>query len=397
MGGKEHAILNAIREKGCLSRLQISQTCNLTIATTKRLVDGLIRAEVLAEGSTLPTSGRGKKPTVVELNGSYGFCIGVVIEPGHVRLAALNLCGTTIHEKELSPDTENRGALQELLVAEIEATISACRSPEHPRLLGIGIGIAGLVDSRSGTVLYCPGLPGWENVSLGEDLCRRFGVIVILDDAVRCMALAEKRFGAGQNLDTFLFLYIGSGVGSGIVLDNRIYRGKNGLSGEFGHMTIRESGPLCSCGNRGCLEALVSSQAIQTRVRELKTAGVYTSLDPSNSTSDSLALSQLYQAAVMGDKVAIMVVAEIEESLGIGIADLINVFDPGTVVLAGQVVEQLHELVLEGIERILKRRAINAISQRTRIVKSCFTSDVGALGAATLVIERLLETSIINL
>jgi predicted NBD/HSP70 family sugar kinase len=396
IGHKGHAILNAIREKGRLSRLQISQDCDLTITTTKRLVNGLIDAGVLMEGSSLNTMSRGKKPTVVELNPAYGFCVGVVIEPGHVRIAGLDLCGRTIYDRDLSPNTENCVALQGLLFAEIDAAINACRAPEHLRLLGIGIGIAGLVDSRSGTILYCPGLPGWENVRLAEIVAGRFGVSVVLDEAVRCMALAEKRYGVGQSLDTFVFLYIGAGVGAGIVVDNRIYRGMNGLSGEFGHITIRENGPICSCGNRGCLEALVSNHAILARVRELIAAGVYISPGTSN-LRGTLSLQQLYQAAVQGDKVASMVVAEIEENLGIGMADLIDVYDPGTVILAGQVVEQLHELILDGVERIMRRRAMHAISQRTKVIKSAFASDMGALGAATLVIEWLLETSILNL
>jgi N-acetylglucosamine repressor len=394
-GHKGYKILNSVREKSRLSRTQIAQECAFTVTTTKRLVNSLIEARVLTEGNAVQTGSRGKKPTVVELDPSYGFCVGVVIEPGHLKVAAIDLCGTAIYDKDLSPETGKRDALQALLITEIDVAINACRTPHRGRLLGIGVGIAGLVDARSGTILYCPGLPGWENVRLAQIVSERFGVSVVLDDAVRCMALAEKRYGAGRSLDTFLFLYIGSGVGTGIVMDNRIYRGKNGLSGEFGHITIKENGPLCSCGNRGCLEALVSLQAIIARTQELIAAGVYTSLGSTDAGALNLAL--IYQAAVTGDKVASMVVAEIEENLGIGMADLINVYDPGTVILAGQVVEQLHDLVFDGIERIIRRRAIHAISQRTKIIKSGFTSDVGALGAATFAIEWLLETSILNL
>jgi predicted NBD/HSP70 family sugar kinase len=395
IGNKGRAIINAIRENGPLSRPQISQSCNVTATTTKRLVTILMSAGLLVNGSTLQAVGRGKKPTVLELNPEFGFCVGVVIEPGHVRIAVLDFCGRTILERNLSPDTSDRDSLQELLLAEIGAAISASGSSSRTRLLGIGIGIAGIVDSRSGMVYYCPGLPGWENINLAEIVARRFGVTVILDDAVRCMALAEKRYGVGTNLDSFLFLYVGYGVGTGIIMNNRIYRGKNGLGGELGHITIKENGPLCSCGNRGCLEALVAIEAILARIRELVSAGVYTSLDPS-SLRGGQELSSVQQAALRGDKVASMVVAEVEENLGTGVADLINMFDPGTVILAGQVVEQLHELIIEGMERIVRRRAMNAISQRTEVVRSRFTSDAGAIGAATLVIEGLLETFILN-
>ena len=217
---------------------------------------------------------------------------------------------------------------------------------------------------------------------------------MIVDDGVRCMALAEKRHGLARDMDTFLFVYIGLGVGSGIILDNRIYRGKNGICGEFGHITVRENGPLCTCGNRGCLEAVASTEAILARVRELLAANVHSTL---RATAPGFSLADVSAAAVAGDKVAAMVIGETEESIGIGVADLINVFDPGTVILAGDVVANLHGLMLDGIQKIVRRRAIHSISQRTQILKSAFDANSAALGAATMVIERLLETEILNL
>ena len=390
-------ILNTVRDRGPLSRLQISNSCSLSVATSKRLVDELISVGMLVEGNQLKSRGRGRKPSVIGLARRYGFTIGAVIEPGRLSLTALGFDGSTLYQKETSPSTDVQGPLQELLVSETAEAIAACTASENGPLLGIGIGVAGLVDARSGIVVYCPGLPGWENVRLAAFMAERFGVDVLLDDAVRCMALAEKRHGAVKDVDSFLFLYIGLGVGSGIILDNRIYRGKNGLSGEFGHITVKENGPLCKCGNRGCLEALVSTNAILARVRELIAAGVYTTLASHPDSDRTLGLPQVCRAAMEGDKLATIVVAEIEESVGIGVADLINIFDPGTVILAGEVVEELHGLIMEGIERIVRRRAMHAIAQRTAIMKSVFESDSGALGAATLVIESLLGNEILNL
>jgi predicted NBD/HSP70 family sugar kinase len=390
-------ILNTVRDRGPLSRLQISHSCSLSVATAKRLVDELISVGMLIEGNQLKSSGRGRRPSVIGLARGYGFTIGAVIEPGRLSLTALGFDGAAIYQKETFPPTDVRGPLQDLLVAETVEAIAACAAAANGPLLGIGIGVAGLVDARSGVVVYCPGLPGWENIRLASLMADRFGVDVLLDDAVRCMALAEKRHGAVKNVDSFLFLYVGLGVGSGIILDNRIYRGRNGVSGEFGHITVKENGPLCKCGNRGCLEALVSTNAVLARVRELSAAGVYTTLAAQAGPDSALTLADLCRAAMEGDKLANIVVAEIEESVGIGIADLINIFDPGTVILAGEVMEELHGLILEGIERIVRRRAMHAIAQKTAIMKSVFESDSGSLGAATLVIERILGNEILNL
>jgi len=250
------------------------------------------------------------------------------------------------------------------------------------------------VNAREGLVLYSPGLPGWENVPLAASLRGHLATEVIVDDGVRCMALAEKRHGSARDLDTFLFIYLGLGVGSGIILDNRIYRGKNGVAGEFGHITVKENGPLCTCGNRGCLETLASKSAVLARARELLAANVYSTLRES---AGPLQLADLYAAALAGDKLAGMVIAETEESIGIGIADLINIFDPGTVILAGDVVSNLHELILDGIKRIVRRRAMHSIAQRTEIRRSAFDANSAALGAATMVVERMLENEILNL
>jgi len=339
--------------------------------------------------------GRGRKPSVIGMHRGYGFSVGAVIEPGRLRTTVLGFDGSILYRRQASSTANERGPLQDLLVSETAAAITACGAADHGPLLGIGIGVAGLVDARSGVVLFCPGIPGWENVRLATLMGERFGVDVCLDDAVRCMALAEKRYGAVKNLETFLFLYIGLGVGSGIILDNRMYRGKNGVSGEFGHITVKENGPLCKCGNRGCLEALVSTDAILGRVRELIASRVYTTLEAT--AGAPLTLERVCRAAMEGDRLAAMVVAEIEENIGIGVADLINVFDPGTVILAGEVVEEMHGLIQEGVERIVRRRALHAIAQRTAIEKSAFESDSGDLGAATLVIERLLGNEILNL
>ncbi len=391
-------ILNTIREKGPISRVDLSVSCSLSIATTKRLIDELISQGLVSEGASHEEHrSRGRKASVLGLNGRFGFAVGVDIEPDALILTGLGFDGSVISRRELHPATDDRGRLQEQLFAEVRGTVDECIARGGGPLMGIGIGIAGLVNSREGVILYCPGLPGWENVGLAALMRERFNVQTLIDDGVRCMALAEKRHGPRRDLDTFLFIYIGHGVGAGIVLDNRMYRGKNGVCGEFGHITVRENGPLCKCGNRGCLEALVSTSAIQNHVRELLSANVYSVLRDRAFPSGSLTLADLYEAAIEGDKLANIVVGETEESIGIGVADLINIFDPGTVILAGDVVENLHELILDGVKRIVRRRALHTIAQRTVIEKSGFETNTAALGAATMVIERFLENEILNL
>jgi predicted NBD/HSP70 family sugar kinase len=388
-------LLNTIREKGPLSRVALSRECSLSIATTKRLVDELISQGMAEEGDAVgERKGRGRKPSILRLGSSFGYAVGVEVEPDAVSVSGLSFSGEVIYSRETYPPTGDRNQIEGLLLEEIRAAIGDCSAADRGPLLGVGVGIAGLVNAREGLVLYSPGLPGWENVPLAASLRGHLATEVIVDDGVRCMALAEKRHGSARDLDTFLFIYLGLGVGSGIILDNRIYRGKNGVAGEFGHITVKENGPLCTCGNRGCLETLASKNAVLARARELLAANVYSTLRES---AGPLQLADLYAAALAGDKLAGMVIAETEESIGIGIADLINIFDPGTVILAGDVVSNLHELILDGIKRIVRRRAMHSIAQRTEIRRSAFDANSAALGAATMAVERMLENEILNL
>ena len=375
--------------------MALSEECSLSIATTKRLVDELISQAMVEEGETVgERRGRGRRPSVLRLCGRFGYAIGVEVEPDALSVGGLSFSAEAIYRRETHPSTVDRNRIEKLLLEEIRAAIGDCSAADRGPLLGVGVGIAGLVNAREGLVLYSPGLPGWENVPLAASLRGELATDVIVDDGVRCMALAEKRHGSARDLDTFLFIYLGLGVGSGIILDNRIYRGTNGVAGEFGHITVKENGPLCTCGNRGCLETLASTNAILARARELLAANVYSTLRES---AGPLQLIDIYAAALAGDKLAGMVIAETEENIGIGIADLINIFDPGTVILAGDVVSNLHELILDGIKRIVRRRAMHSIAQRTEIRKSAFDSNSAALGAATMVFERLLENEILNL
>ena len=388
-------ILNTLRDQAPLPRIELSRICKLSIATTKRLVDELISEGLVLEGEPDARSGRGRKAALLHLNGQHGYAIGIGIEPESLEVQAISFSGRSLHRQKLDAHADSAVMLEERIAAAVRQMQDFCAAADCGPLMGVGAGIAGLVNARDGIVLYCPGIPGWENVDLASFLRNATGADAIVDDAVRCMALAEKRYGAGRDLDTFLFVYIGSGVGSGILLDNRIYRGTHGVSGEFGHITIRENGPLCKCGNHGCLEALVSTDAILLRVKEAVSAGVYSSLHETPGVPLTLAL--VYAAARGGDKLANMVIAETEENIGIGIANLINVFDPGTVILAGDVILTYHQLILEGTQRIVGRRAMHSIAHRTLIQRSAFDLDTAALGAATMVIERVLQNEILNL
>ena len=391
-------VLNIIREKGPLTRREISETCSLSITTAKRLVD-----EILRDGSVeeLPLDAqparRGRKATGIFLNVSYAHSIGVIVQPGMLALSVVDLAGRVMEERTVPIGDEHSGEVIDRVVSAVRQMQNKYRSGSHGVPLGVGVGVAGVIDAREGIVFYCPNLPGWENIPLASQLRRKLGTEILVDDAVRCIALAEKRYGVGVGLSTFLYIYIGRGVGAGIVLDNRFYRGSGGLAGEFGHITVKEQGPLCNCGNRGCLEALVSQDAILRSIKDLIASNVYSSLKEKASRGRPLTLRDIEEAAEAGDKLANMVVHTVGESIGTGVADLVNIFDPGVVILGGEVISHFGDYLIEGITKTVGLRGIHPITQRTRILTSNLEGLVAARGAATLMIERYFGNEILNL
>jgi glucokinase len=264
-------------------------------------------------------------------------------------------------------------------------------------LLGVGVGVAGVVSAREGIVHYCPNIPGWENTPLAETLESELSCDVIVDDSVRCRALAEKRYGVGRRFADFLYLYFGRGVGAGMLIGDRIFRGANGLAGEFGHMTVDGDGPLCRCGNKGCLEAVVSEEAIIRSTREMIESNVYCSMRSALERGDELSLEMIRREAQAGDKLAGMIINNAGEAIGTGIANLVNVLDPGVVVCGGEIITQFGESVIGLVERTVKLRAIRSIAQRTEIYGSLVPQSAAARGAATLMIERFLANEVLGL
>ncbi len=375
------------------SRQEISTLSDLSISTTKRLIEQLLSdAVVIEKAINGKTAQRGRKAKGLCLNGNYGYSIGINIEPDRIDLSTLNLAGEVLEEHTTPIGNSDKNAIIRKVIHLVEDEKS--KYSNAGMLLGIGLGIAGLVDARKGIVYYCPNLPGWEDVELAKQLQEHFKAELFVDDSVRMMTLAEKRYGIAGNFDNFLYIHIGTGVGSGIVLDNHFYRGKNGISGEFGHMTIKQDGPLCNCGNHGCMEALVSTGAIMKSIRTSLDNNIYSSL--SSIPEKELDIEKVSSASKDGDKLAAMVIHDTAENIGIGTADLMTVFDPGVIIFNGEVMKQLTG-ILEDVTRIVRIRGIAALSQRTEffIGKSCHQA--GSRGAATAMIEIFVESDFLNI
>lgn len=250
---------------------------------------------------------------------------------------------------------------------------------------GVGVGAAGLTDWRSGTVLLASNL-GWKDVPLKEHLSRELGGIrVEVDKDTNAAALAEARLGAGRAFDHFLYVTAGTGIGGGIILNGALYRGATGGAGDIGHVVVDPDGPLCGCGDHGCVEVFASGGGIVARARDALADGLPEAAS-SSMAAENLTAQAVFDAAEQGDALAARVVEKAGTALGLILADYININNPEAIVLGGGLL-RAGALYREPVERELKRRALPALGDVVRLVVPELGEDVGMVGGALLLAE----------
>jgi glucokinase-like ROK family protein len=254
-------------------------------------------------------------------------------------------------------------------------------------LIGVGVGVPGLVRSGSGMLAFAPNLR-WKDVPLRAILEEQLGVPVFVDNEANAGAMGESWFGAGKGVQNMAYLSVGIGLGVGIVINGELYRGSTGYAGEMGHFTIEPDGPICGCGNRGCWETLASERAALRRVVEAIRTGRRTVL--SRQEGDRLTMDDVATACADGDQVARDALAETGRYLGIGIAGVINTFNPDLVIV-GSTVGCCGELVLEEAEKEVRARGLRQLAEGVKLVQAALGKDSCAMGGISLVLSDLLS------
>jgi len=243
---------------------------------------------------------------------------------------------------------------------------------------GVGVGSPGTIDMDNGVVLFSPNLDGWNDVPLRRMVEDGLAMRCVVDNDANVAALAEQWVGAGQGSGSLVLLTLGTGIGGGIVLDGRIWHGGNGVAGEVGHMSINPDGPLCGCGNRGCLEAYASATAMVRRMREAIEAGTPTTLA---ARKDELTAALIHGAAVAGDAAARENIEQTGRYLGLGVSNLMHILNPEAIAFSGGVTAA-GEMLLEPVRREVEWRTLEASRRNVRISISALTQDAGLIGAA---------------
>jgi glucokinase len=267
-------------------------------------------------------------------------------------------------------------------------------STDQGQVQGIGVVAPGPLDSWKGIIMDAPNLSGWKNVPLKDLVEEEFGLPVFVGNDANLAALAEQCFGAGQGIADLIYMTVSTGIGGGIIADNRLLLGAQGFAAEVGHQTIEAHGPRCNCGNIGCLEALAAGPAIARRARQLIRTGIGMGIaDLAGGDLDRITAKEVNQAAQAGDPIAIEIFRQAGFYIGVGIVNLLHVFNPSLIIIGGSVAKA-GDLLFEPIRATVRERAMASYYwENTPIVPATLGDDVGLLGAVALVLLRNTTTN----
>lgn len=311
------------------------------------------------------------------------YRIGVDVGGTNVKLALVGLNGNVIYSHSIPTRAEmgyeyTISAMKEAISNLIKET-----NTNKDQIEGIGFGFPGQIDYKNGIVINAPNIPGWVNVPIEENIEREFGIPTRVDNDVRCAALGELNFGAGKGCQNLICITVGTGIGSGLIINGKLVRGAANAAGEIGHIKLQMTdGPLCGCGDTGCFEAFASGPAIIAMAEEYIKGGKstkYRELAEGEITPRIVA-----QAAAQGDAVAKRIFTIMGEYIGIGLASVVNLLNPEKIIIGGGVADA-GEILFNPIKETLMKRAMPIQATSVQIVPAQLGNMAGVIGASLLI------------
>jgi glucokinase len=287
----------------------------------------------------------------------------------------------------MTPATRGREAVIEAVIESARRALQEAGIPPS-ELTAVGIGAPGLSNPATGILYTSPHLPGWQDVPLKDIIAKELGRTAYLINDANAAAVGEFYYGAGRGARNFIYITVSTGIGGGIIINGELYAGPTGTAGEVGHMVIDDNGPLCNCGNRGCWETLASGWALAAEAKRLIKKGTSTTiLELAGGTIDKVNAEAVQQAALAGDKLASRLIARNAYYLGVGLANLINIFNPEVIVIGGGLADIGDRLLLPAYQEA-GRRAFQQPYQATRFARAELGRNSGVIGAAAYALEQ---------
>ncbi len=384
-------VLRNIQNEAPLSRAKLAVMTELNKSTVSSLVEDLLERGLIHEIG-MNSIGTGRPATLLEINPQAGGIIGVELGVDFVAVALMDFVGKVIwrHKEKADPFDEQTKTIKQTLDLADEA-INRCRDADL-RMLGMGVAAPGTVDLQEGVMVYSPNLR-WHNVPLRKIFSEHTGLKVFIENDANAAGVAEHLFGVMRQARDFIFIYAGVGVGGGLFLNGKLYRGHNGYAGEIGHIPTMAEGTdeLCLCGNPGCWETTANQRAVIRRV-EAGLKNGHSSLIPNlmaEQNESSLSVELIKQAADAGDEVAIESFSEVGSAMGQGIAGIVNIFNPEKIVIGGTL-STASGYLLPAVKEVVSQRALNDVLRKTEVIPSVFGDDASLFGAVAIVVEDIM-------
>jgi predicted NBD/HSP70 family sugar kinase len=313
----------------------------------------------------------GRPPILLSFDPSSGAAVGIDFGHSHVRVVVSDLASNLLAERRVAVDTDHDAQDGLDFAANLVEEALADAGVDRARVVGAGMGLPGPIEQPAGVVGSAAILPGWVGVSAAHEMRRRLELPIAVDNDANLGALAEAAFGAARNARDLVYLKVSSGIGAGLILNGRLYRGAAGLAGELGHRIVDPDGPVCRCGNRGCLETVASAGALVARLRPVH--------------GEALTVEGMLALARAGDEPARAVIAEAGRAIGRAVGELLNVLNPELVVVGGELADA-GELLLGNVREAIAGCAL-APAAEARLVTGVLGLRAPVLGAVALVVS----------
>jgi glucokinase-like ROK family protein len=389
-------IVNLIRDRDGISRAELAKISGLSAPTISRIVESLIREGLAIEIGAGESRG-GRKPTLVKFSGVDSFIIGIDLGTTNIYGILTDLDANII--AEIRRPTQAEGGFNRVMerasgvIGELRDQLGAKRD----KVCGIGMAIAGLINRERNIVEFSPDFH-WHDVDVRAELAREVDIPIVFDNVTRVMALGEMWYGAGRDLRDFIMINVGYGIGAGIIIQGSPLYGFKGLAGEFGHITLeKDSVVQCDCGNFGCLEALASGNAIAKSAQtELLRGAASVLTEMCKGDLSSVTAEMVASAAKQGDGTAWAIFDRAAEFLGLGIAGLINIFNPEAVFIGGGV-SQAGDILYDKVRKTVHARALKKTAGEVPIQPATFGPKAAVIGAISLILSGVVNLDYDNI
>jgi glucokinase-like ROK family protein len=389
MNGAEAEVIRALRKKGKISRTEISNITGWSKAKTSQEIRSLVDKGYLVEVGEGASQG-GRRPGLLKINNQLGYLVGLDIGATSIDTVLADVGGKVLQRRSSPADV--RQSPDEFLsrCSELILEMVNAQGCHHNQVLGIGVGVPGPVNFTRGVLVAPPLMPGWENFLIRDFFQHTFPTAyVVVDNDVNIMAIGEQRAGDGIGVDHFIFIKIGTGIGSGIVSNGKIHRGSVGCAGDIGHICVDKQGPICRCGNTGCLEAMAAGPAITERAMQAARNGSSPLLSQMMEANGGvLRPEDVNSACREGDQAALEIIRASGQMIGDVLASLVNFFNPSHIFIGGGVTNFGNHLLVS-IRRAVLRRSLPLATTNLSINFSRMGSEAGVTGAVALAREYL--------